>query len=151
MTPQELAAQLNGREYGSEVKRGEGEWIKQHGLVVAYGASDDLLEFEGAISDEVGAYNGTTVTVDVQGLRPGWEEVRDRGDEAEARRYFERQQLPSATVTAHWRDGESPVWLIEATVPHATFTVLEEGEPFCQGVVFQLADIGVPADEGDAK
>lgn len=41
MTPKELAATLNGREYSCEITRAEEAQARKHGLVVVYGASDD--------------------------------------------------------------------------------------------------------------
>jgi len=53
MTAAEFAEMLNGREYGNELTRNEEAMAKEYGLVVAYGASDDLMEFGGAICDEL--------------------------------------------------------------------------------------------------
>lgn len=60
MTAAELAALLNGREYRKEMSRDEEQVAKAAGLVVVFGASDDLMELRGAISDEVGCYDGGT-------------------------------------------------------------------------------------------
>jgi hypothetical protein len=147
MTAQEFAERLNWREYGSELARGESELARQHGLVVAYGASDDLLEFAGAIEDEAGAFGGATVTLDVQGLRPCWDAIKDHASEAEAERFFERRRLPSTTVQAVWHDRGPRSWTIQTDIPHATFLIVEDGEPFCQGIVFRLADVGSTAAE----
>lgn len=49
---------LNGREYGDEITREEEAMAKAHGLVVVFGYSDDNMEFCGAITDEVGCYDG---------------------------------------------------------------------------------------------
>ena len=62
-----LAEYLHGREYRSELTRGLAAAAKAAGLVVIYGASDDLLVFEGAIDDEVGACRGTTVYIIANG------------------------------------------------------------------------------------
>jgi hypothetical protein len=58
MDAKALAALLTGREYRQEITRAEEADAKAAGLVVAFGASDDLLEFRGAIDDEVGCYDG---------------------------------------------------------------------------------------------
>lgn len=63
MTAKELAQRLDGHEYGKGMTGQEAAAAKAAGLVIAYGYSDDLLEFEGAIYDEAGAYNGTTVCI----------------------------------------------------------------------------------------
>src|SRR3990167_5676412 len=58
MTKEELAEKLHGREYPFNLTKDEIAEAKTAGLVIIYGASDDLLEFEGAIYDEVGAHDG---------------------------------------------------------------------------------------------
>lgn len=51
-----VAEKLNGREYGSELTDEEADQIKSIGLVVAFGYSDDNVEFRGAFNDEVGGW-----------------------------------------------------------------------------------------------
>lgn len=63
MTKEELAAQLNGRQYTEEITPDEALLAKQEGLVVIFGASDDLCELRGAIHDELGAYKEATVFI----------------------------------------------------------------------------------------
>jgi len=62
MNVKEWAEKLNGREYGQE---NDCDQLKSDGVIIAYGASDDLLEFRGALDDEVGAYDGTTVKLTI--------------------------------------------------------------------------------------
>ena len=52
ITAKELAEKLNGRAYGDSFDDVKQE-AKESGLVIVYGASDDLMEFDGAIYDEV--------------------------------------------------------------------------------------------------
>jgi len=68
MTTKEWADKLNGREYGKEITRPEAQQAKEDGIVIVYGASDDLMEFEGAISDEIGAYGRGEARVTQAGL-----------------------------------------------------------------------------------
>lgn len=81
MKKEELAAMLNGREYRNEITREEAAEAKAAGLVVVYGASDDLMEFEGAIRDELGCYDGGTAFVDKKGLLDRGQ-IDDGDDEA---------------------------------------------------------------------
>ena len=60
ITKEQLAAMLNGREYGQELTNDEGKLAKQSGLVVIFGASDDLMQIVGAECAEVGCYKGGT-------------------------------------------------------------------------------------------
>jgi hypothetical protein len=153
MSPQEFAARINGRQYLSELTAEETRLAKSLGLVVIYGASDDLLEFDGAISEELGANDGTEARVGQYGLLKDFEELHSNTEEeADFEAYFRHKASGFAIVKAVWcptKPGESEPWAswsIETTVPHATFDVMEGGELFCRGVVLRLADLpGVPS------
>lgn len=139
MNAKELAMLLTGREYGQEIDRTEEHQAKAAGLVVAFGASDDLLEFRGAIYDEVGCYGGGTATVDQKGLLPDFEDI-DRDDKDEMRDYFKRENS-GAVIRAAWEGEPGYSWVISTDVPHETFEIVEDGEPYCRGIVFALADL----------
>lgn len=133
MNAQDLAALLDHRQYGSEITRDESRKAAEHGLVVVYGASDDLIEFEGAISDEQGASDKSLHYLSGDGL------LRSECDEDECP-YFERMKESAKTVQALWdRDGFS--WTYETDIPHASFVVLEDREKYCRGIVFSLSDL----------
>lgn len=139
MTTKELAALLNGREYGEEILRHEAAAAKAAGLVVVFRSSDDLMEFRGAINDEVGA---GTVRVDKEGLVPDFDEACDAPDcerKDRLREYFRRENA-SATIKAVW-DTEGYSRVYETAIPHETFEIVEDGEKYCRGIVFALADV----------
>ena len=55
--------------------------------------------------------------------------------------HFERAKKDAATVKAVWApEGENLSWLYRTALPHATFQVNEDGEPYCRGIVFLLSD-----------
>ena len=68
MTPQQFAQMLNGREYCKEITKEECVLAKQHGLVVMFGGSDDLMEIRGIVDDELSAWDGLTVHFNHDGL-----------------------------------------------------------------------------------
>ena len=145
MTPKELADALNGVEY-STVALLHGDLLmqraKEAGLVIAYGYSDDLLEFDGAIYDEAGAPD-TVVLIDTEGLLPSFEAARE--DEEDCRRYFERK-LNAREIEAIWRhrpsgEMDDPPWILKTDIPHESFMIVEEGEPFSRGIVFSLSSL----------
>ncbi|MNC73376.1 hypothetical protein D3C75_1245610 [compost metagenome] len=104
--------------------------------MIVFGASDDLMEFEGAIRDEFGCYNGGTALVDAEGLLPDRENIED-DDELKA--FFKREPL-AKKIKAVWdKDGFS--WIYETDIPHSTFDVLEGEDSYCRGTVFALADL----------
>lgn len=133
MTPQEFAALLDGRTYGSEITDDEANQAFDAGLVVVFGASDDLAELRGRIDDEVGCYDGGTIYLTSAGLLKN--DCSDDGCP-----YFATLKEKAATIEAVWgANGYS--WTYETDIPHATFDILEEGEKFCRGIVFRLADV----------
>ena len=133
MTKEELANLLNGREIGNEITNGEASEAQKSGLVVVYGASDDLMEFDGAIADEAGCYEGRTVYI-LDGALVG-------EDACSARcKWFKAALKNAKTIKAIWgENGYS--WTYKTDIPHATFDVLEKGEKYCRGIVFNLLDV----------
>lgn len=146
MTKEEAAVLLNGFEYPAREIEQHHKALAAAGLVAVFGASDDLLEFRGAIYDEVGAYDGTTALIDAEGLIPTFDAVSDEGDEDQMATYF-RRKPNGVGIEALWSPDEIKAsWLIKTSIPHATFDILEDGDLFCRGVVFSLADaVGNPA------
>lgn len=138
LTKEIVAKVLDGTEYGSEDIATLSSELKANGLVVATGASDDLLRFDGAIYDEVGACDGTTARVDKDGPIPDWESL-DKDNEAEVEKYFQRKN-GGKKVTAQRCVGDYS-WVIDAEVPYAVFDIMEDGEKFCRGIVFSINDL----------
>lgn len=129
MTKKELAEKLNGIEYvgygmfSKEIIR-EAE---ENGLIIVYGASDDLMEFAGALEDEGCCYEGGIVYFDQSGVSM---------DDTE-RDY---------SITAKWCDGEDEegnpaTWSYETDIPHEAFKIWEGGELYCIGIVFSVEDL----------
>jgi hypothetical protein len=136
MTKEELASTLDGREYGEEITKAEEAQAKQAGLVVVFGYSDDNAELRGAIYDEVGAYDGTTLYFDKVGL------LQNKCDD-DACPYFEESKKTAKTIEVkpdYSGTGEF-LWAYETAIPHATFEIMEDGEKYCRGIVFALADL----------
>ena len=139
MTKEEFASGLNNREYGSELTQYERQRAKESGLVVVYGASDDLVEFDGAIRDEGGCYDGGDVYFDRTGVAQNGEKLANKitavwcgkVDDEPAGDLSEFQTENRETIT----------WTYKTDIPHATFMVYEDGEPYCRGIVFSIEDI----------
>ena len=132
ITKEELATRIDGREYGKEVTREDINQAKQAGLVIAFGASDDILELRGAINDEIGAWEGALIQMAPDGKIP------PAKDQEVLKRYGAMPTLH--TIEAIWSPkGDLPLsWLIKTDLPSAPFTIMEDGDPFCVGVVFEL-------------
>ena len=138
MDAKELAAKLNGREYCREITDEEVRQAKEAGLVVVFGASDDLIEFRGAIRDEGDCYDGGTVLIDTKGVLPSWDSVIE--SEESAQEYFERK-AKARTITALFANEPGYTWTYKTDIPHETFEIVEDGEPYCRGIVFNIGDI----------
>lgn len=97
------------------------------GLVVVYAASDDLVEIEGAMTQEIGAFNGVKLTVSkTQGF---FETAADESD-----------------IEFRWCDDNSGdsvcPWSVICNLPHRKFDILDdEGYVASVGVVLHIDDI----------
>lgn len=141
MNAQKLAKQLDMSKYPLRISSEMAEKAKAAGLVIVYGASDDLIEFEGAFRDEGSVYDGGTVRVDVEGLLP--ENADDFDTDEERARYYYRKGR-SKTIEALWCDeanGGGFDWAYRTDIPHSTFEVMDGDDPYCRGIVFALADL----------
>jgi hypothetical protein len=133
MNREQLAAKLDGREYCGEITKEEAREAMIDSLVVVYGYSDDNVELRGAITEEIGAYEGTTLYFNAVGL------LKNRCIDEDCP-YHADDKKTAKTITAIWgRNGYS--WTFETDIPHATFEILEDGEKFCRGIVFAIADL----------
>ena len=142
ITASEIAGRLNGSEYPCRFSQELKQLAKDSGFVIVYGASDDLMEFDGAIYDEFGCYEGDTALVDAKGLLRDWDSVKDDGDQAEIGEWLERKKT-AKTIEALWCQEEpaGASWAYKTDIQHATFDVMEDGEIYCRGIVFSISDL----------
>lgn len=97
------------------------------GIVVVYAASDDLVEIEGAMTQEIGAFNGVKLTASkTQGF---FETAADESD-----------------IEFRWCDDNSGdsvcPWSVICNLPHRKFDILDdEGYVASVGVVLHIDDI----------
>lgn|SRR3984957_21112418 len=143
MTKEELAAKLNGRQYQEEITSAEEKAAKQEGLLVIFGASDDLCELRGAIHDEVSAWQGVEIRISKGGkLLPVIEE-----DEREVLKKYgvlksvEEARQSATKVTAHWCKTKEFSWTLETTAPAAPFDIMEDGDGYCRGLILDLKEL----------
>ena len=134
MDVKEAAAALDGSEYREEGSRELFDQMEAAGLVAVFGASDDLMEFRGAINDEVGCYDGGEAYLTPEGLL-----VSECDDDRCP--YFGRALKTAAKIEASWSDDDNFAWVYITDIPHETFVVNEDGEGYCRGIVFRLADV----------
>jgi hypothetical protein len=140
----ELAAKLDGRSCGDEITKSEESEAKASGLVVVFGASDDLMELRGAIDDEVGCYEGGEAVIDRDGVIDN--RSLDYSDEAAVRAHLRRSH-GARKIKAIWDPGDGYSWVYSTDIPHETFDVYEDGEPYARGIVFSIDDIAPSGGE----
>lgn len=140
MTKEQLAALLNGREYRDEITRKEAEQAKKDGLLVIYGASDDLAEFDGLFRDETGCSYGRKIRFGLEGPLEEWDDYEEK-DKADAREWFTKEADTKFVVEALWCKEEPYSWTFKTDLPHATFDILEDGNKFCRGIVIDSKDL----------
>jgi hypothetical protein len=118
--------------------------MREAGLVAVFGASVDLMEFEGAVQDEVGAYNGAKVSFSRSGIIYNLC-VSERCP------YHQAEVKRGSKIEARW-DVDGFSWRYKTDIPHVKFVIKEDDENYCEGIVFALADVpALDAEErGDA-
>lgn len=129
MNIKDFAKSISGKEYGyPQFTKEEIETAKENGFVIVYGASDDLMEFEGAIYDEIGCFDGGSAWIG-KGGQVSDAPIGVSGKEIEA-------------IWCERSGGEEIItWTYETDIPHETFMIYEDGEPYCRGIVFSIDDV----------
>lgn len=114
-----------------ELTMSQQEFCRTHDIVVVYGYSDDNVEFDGAIREEVGAWEGAEIYVDANGpIEPC---------ECECK-YYKAAMKNAKKIRAYWcHDGWD--WSFSTDIPHEEFEFYSDGEPFCKGIVFYKKDL----------
>jgi hypothetical protein len=135
MDIQEVANKLNGVQYGDEYRILTIEYCKElrrNGIVVVRGYSDDLTEFDGAISDEFGA---DLFHLNSNGL------IRNECEDDRCPYFKKILKEAKYYVTPQWCKDKNYAWVFETNIPHVTFDILEEDDYYCKGIVFKLSDL----------
>jgi len=134
-----LATMFDGRKYGEEVSDEEEAKLKDRGVVMMFGTSDDLVEIRGAINSTVDAYKGTDLFFHNGKLLES--ECEDKKCP-----YFKelQKQNQSKSVKALWCEDETDddfTWSFKTDIPHATFEIFDGAEDFCRGILFYVDEV----------
>lgn len=140
MNTKELAALLDGREAGKELTTDESKAAADDGLVILFGYSDDDIYVAGASEGEVYAFGGgADLLFNSKGL------VANRCTDEDCP-YHADEQKNVVTIHGEYKEEDGhAIWRF--TSPDAselngeTFIIYENGDTFCQGIVFALADV----------
>ncbi len=135
MNKEELAQLLNGREYGEEITKEECKVAWKSGLLVIFGASDDLVEFRGHFNDETDCYGGGVIWINNDGVLSVPEE-----DLEVLERYNVNVYESAKKFAALW-DSDGYSWTFKIDIDHATFDIMDDGEKYCRGIIINVSDL----------
>lgn len=144
MTKEELAELLNGRDIDNVLLPLEKKQAVKDGLIVVYGQSDDTMQFDGLITDEVGGYHHALgIIVQKKGAKL---DIISEESIEEMEDWCEENQIdfniPQVEVLGEYcPPGFDGYWKISTTIPHATFSIMEENEVQCLGLVLHQDDV----------
>lgn len=140
MNTKQLATLLNGTEYPLRISNELSQQASEHGLVIVYGASDDLIEFAGAINDELCAYDGDQYLLDKKGILPNYYDI----DEESVMEDYMSRKNNVAVLNSLWCKTDKYSFTYETDIPHEKFDVVEGDGFYCQGIVFDINKLEVP-------
>ena len=133
MNKKEIAAILDGMGYGVYLPAAAVLAAKRNGIVIVFGGSDDLMEFRGAIEDEVVCFEGGIAYIDKSGL------VQNKCNNKDCP-YFQEIILYARRIRAIW-DSEGYSWVYKTAIPHETFDIFQKRQKYCRGIVFSMGDL----------
>jgi len=128
----EVANKITGRQYTKELTREDIEDLKKNGLVVVFGASDDLCIFEGIYTDEKSAWDGTTHYWN------GEEFINHIDNEDEC------SELTGACLFIEqiWCPDNKKSWGFNTNIDAAEkFIIMEDDKEYGEGIVFSFNKI----------
>jgi len=134
----ELVELIGTLEYREDIPEAALEFARQNRLVICYGHSDDLVELDGAFREEYDSYEVGDIYL--------WPEMKVPDlpcdcDDSERCPLFQKIK-PTKKIEALWCATDEASWTFKADVPTETFTIMEDGEVFCVGIVFEIDAIG---------
>lgn len=141
LTKEQVAARMNGREYGDELLTGEQAELRAARLIVLFGYSDDVVEVRGVDNDEFGTgdlffnESGLIKNRCEEEFCPYWREVRD---------------MAEGKVEVFDDGDEFGMFEFRTAIPHALFKIMEDGELYGSGIVFSLDDLAARNPAGAA-
>lgn len=121
----ELAEKFNGREYSYEMFTDEEkELARCYDILIVSGASDDLMELEGALYDEINVYDGGEAYI---GKRDniGWVVADCKIDDG-------------IKVTAKWNEDDIDWSYSTNAKEYREFDIMEDGKVYTRGMVILL-------------
>ena len=145
MTSKELAESLNGREYRKETTPEIIQLAKDNGLVIVYEYLHSITDFEGAISERIDSFEGGKIYFNKDGSN-----FTDVNGMAFLTYHKDKDEPDANMVESVWDENEKIMhegtglyysWTFKTEVPHETFDIFDEGDPYCRGIVLSINDL----------
>lgn len=143
----DFAKRITGRQIGQAFSDEDRALAQASGLLIVYGASDDLIEMEGMFRDEAGVEDGDMVYVTDEGLVE-----KPECDCSHAEDWYAEAISVASEIEALWCPDDvdgNPSWAYRTDLPHATFTIVEGGELYCIGLVIDFMVRSSPCEQKD--
>lgn len=133
MDIKEFAQKLNGRKTKKNYPTFSEEEIwtaKENGWVIVAVYHCGFTEFDGALNDDIDSYCIDKIFFSKERIFTGDDE---------------NPAFPNC-ITVHWseeqnKNGKIIPLALKIDIPHETFMVYEDGELYCQGIVFSASDL----------
>ncbi len=143
-TKEELAKLLNNRPGTFGLTKEERNQCIKNGLVVVSGASDDLMEFDGAINEEYGAYgNGQSILFTKLGKE--YNSEHDEMIETLEKELGISINIPLNSIDNFYFDENNQnkylQWSYKTKIPHSKFKYFEDSEYYSIGIIFSISDL----------
>ena len=141
ITKEELAHKLNGIQINT-ISKEDIKDAKDSDLIIVYGHSDDCVEIDGYITDEISAFDGVTFEIDKEGPLGIWENIRENISLHDAKKYIDRKfSGHTKKIKAVWDDGSGYSWTFQTGVPYSNFDIFCDKDKFCQGIIININDL----------
>ena len=137
---EKFAHLLTGRQIGEEITEQEETWAKENGIVIVFGASDDLMEFRGAIHDEASVYDGGSAYLSKNGSmldNYDYQNIQDLEGKLGLNILSTIKEIEAVWLPEN--NGKIYAsWKIMSAIPYETFDIYEDEELYCIGIVFHI-------------
>ena len=134
MNKEKLAKLITGSNYPFRLNKKLKELISNTNLIIVYGLSDDLMEFEGAIRGEINCFGGGTAYFHKYNL------IKNECEDSDCC-YFRKIVENKPKIKAIW-NRDNILWTYKTDICHSTFDIIKDNEIYCRGLVFNQNDIG---------
>ena len=141
---EELAQKLEAAnlQYRQDIPQELVTFAKENDLIIAYGLSDDILQFEGAVREDFGAWRGTLRYL-LRAMNGDVLFIPDpRGNDYIDEHVAEQIDCPYVELVWCPEDVDgNPSWLIKTKLPYTQFSIYEDGYLNCAGAVIDISNL----------